>query len=135
MSQPGDSEAYLKGYEDAMRVATRGKEAASTTGTPGTSPSASARTSGRDIGGKVQRGIGTAIGWLILFPLFVGLLAGSIFWLGGHDFANWAVAWGGGAFLFALFAGAVIVGFQLFVRLWPLVIVVVIAAVLVKKLM
>jgi hypothetical protein len=114
MGIQADPEAYQKGYDDAMRAAAGGLGS--------TSP---ASTSGRDIGGKVERGIGFAFGWLILFPLLMGLLSGSISWFLGIDggFTGWAVGGAGVFFVIALFMGVVIVGFRLFIALWPVLIV------------
>jgi hypothetical protein len=124
-----DPEAYQKGYDDAMRAAAGGQGSAivgasTSTGTK-TGQKAKRSTSGHDIGGKVQRGIGFAFGWLILFPVFMGLLFGSMAWFFEVDggFTAWALASGGVFFAIALFMGVVVVGFRLFVALWPVVIV------------
>jgi hypothetical protein len=135
MSTSGDPEAYAKGYEDAMHAA----------GTPAASPPTAATTAsttkkagasgGRDISGKLQRGIGTAIGWLIVFPLGVGLLGGAIFWALGFDFTTWAVACGGVAFLIAAFMLVVRVGWTVFINLWPVLLVVGVVALIIIKLL
>jgi hypothetical protein len=129
MGIQADPEAYKKGYDDAMRAAAGGQGASSsgpsTEPRTKTSKKAKAVPSGRDIGGKVERGIGFAFGWLILFPLFMGLLSGSMSWFFGVDggFTAWAVGGAGIFFIIALFMGVVVVGFRLFVALWPVVIV------------
>ena len=66
---------------------------------------------GRNLGERVGEGIEFAIGWLIGFPVVMGLTFGSVAWLFGQDFASWALFWGGLMFLFALFAGASSWGF------------------------
>ena len=144
MTETSDREAYLKGYEDATRSVTGGGAAptvtppaptvppptsmdgTSTTGTP-------ARKRGGGFGEKLQRGIGFAIGWLILFPVFFGLVGGSISWLLGDDFGTWALIFAGVAFAFALFAGIVLVGWKVFINLWPVLLVVGGIAFAVKK--
>ena len=72
MGIQADPEAYQKGYDDAMRAAAGGQGStspdASTRARTKTSKRTKASTSGRDLGGKVERGIGFAFGWLILFP-------------------------------------------------------------------
>lgn len=129
MSNLDDFDAYQKGYEDAMIAAGQGSASARA------STKAKAGPSGRDIGGTVGRGLGTAIGWLVLFPVFMGLMAGSIAWVLGLGFTSWAFGVAGLAFLFALFAGAAIVGWRLFLALWPVVLVVVLVVVIVRSLM
>lgn len=129
MGNPDDFEAYQKGYEDAMRAAGQGSSGAPPSPTP------KVARSGRDIGGMVGQGIGTAFGWLILFPVFVGLMCGMIAWILGLGFEAWAIGAGGLAFLFALFAGAVLVGWRLFLALWPVVLVVGAVIVIVVKLL
>lgn len=128
-----DPEAYQKGYDDAMRAASQVSPVSTSTtvGTAGTKAKASGR---HDMGGKVQRGIGTAFGWLILFPVFMGLMFGAISFVVGLSFTTWALAGGGLAFLFALFAGLAIVGWRLFIALWPVLLVGGIIAVAVVKL-
>jgi hypothetical protein len=116
------------------------RAAASPSASVTTKPSTKARasTNGRDIGGKVERGIGFAFGWLILFPVFMGLMAGVVSWFFGSDFQGFqtaAVAVGGLAFVFALFAGVAIVGFRLFLALWPVLIVGAVIAIVVTKLL
>ena len=46
-----------------------------------------------------------------------------------------AVLMGGMAFAWALFAGAGILGFRLFLRFWPLVILVIVVVAIVRKLL
>jgi hypothetical protein len=134
-----DPEAYQKGYDDAMRAAAGGQgpssAGASVEARTHTGTNAKARTSGRDISGKVERGIGFAFGWLILFPLFMGLLFGSMSWFFGGSFTAVAVGAGGVFFVIALFMGVVITGFRLFLALWPVLIVGGVIAIAVVKLL
>jgi hypothetical protein len=128
MSYPEDREAYVKGYEDAMRAAGQPQTPESM------KPREETRVGDRDLGGAVQRGIGTAIGWLILFPIVTGLLLGGFAWLLGGDFSSWALVWGGLAFVFALFAGLFVLGWRLLLALWPIVLVGVVVLIVVKAL-
>jgi hypothetical protein len=146
MTETSDREAYLKGYEDATRSVTGGGAAAtvtppaptvppptsmdgtSTTGTP-------ARKRGGGFGEKLQKGIGFAFGWLILFPVFFGLVGGCFSWLSGDAFfGTWAAIFAGVAFAVALFTGIVLVGWKVFINLWPVLLVVAGIAFAVKKL-
>lgn len=114
MSRSEDFEAYQKGYEDAMRAAGRADAPRSESRHP--------RPRRHDLRARIEAGAGFAFGWLVLFPLFMGLAVGGLAWLLGGDFVLWALVWGVLALLFAVFAGAAIVGFRLFLRFWPLVI-------------
>jgi hypothetical protein len=129
MSDPDDFEAYQKGYEDAMIAAGEARPRSSV------GESRRARRAGRDIGHRIGEQVGYAFGWLILFPLFVALMAGSISWVLGLGFITGALFFGVIAFGFALFTGVVLVGFRLFLALWPVVIVVLIVVVLLVKLL
>lgn len=136
MGGSSDHEAYLKGYEDAMRAASGGGQLASSADA-GTSPhtSTSASTGSRKTGSQVQEAIGTAIGWLILFPVFFALMGGAIGWLiTGEHFEEIALFWFIVTFGFALFVGVVRVGFELFLRLWPVVILVIVVVIILRQL-
>jgi hypothetical protein len=128
MSYPEDREAYVQGYEDAMRAAGQAQTAESM------KPREETRTGDRDVGGTFQRGIGTAIGWLVLFPIVMGVLLGGFAWLLGGDFSTWALIWGGLAFVFALFAGLFMLGWRLLLALWPIVLLGAVVLIVVKAL-
>jgi hypothetical protein len=130
-----DHEAYLKGYEDAMRAASAGgpvsldAEAGTSSSTGG-----SAGTSSPTTGSRVQEAIGTAFGWLILFPVLFALMGGAVGWLiTGEHFEAYALFWFIVTFCFALFVGMVKVGFELLVRLWPVVILAIVVVIILRQ--
>ena len=129
MSGTDDSEAYRKGYEDAMRR-TAGSPPALDVPAPASTPSAAgaATPARRGVGSKV----GYSLGWLIGFPLAFGTLAGFVGLVVGGSFeAFW---WGFGVaallcFCFAVFAGASIIIF----RYWPIALGIVLVLYLVSR--
>jgi hypothetical protein len=98
------------------------------------SVSTGAPASKSGLGAKIGTAIGSAFGWLVLFPIFMGLMGGSIGWFLGLPFEECAIVMGGVAFGFAAFAGIVIVGWKVFINLWPVLLVVGGIAIAVKKL-
>jgi hypothetical protein len=140
MAYPDDLEGYQKGYEDAMRAAGSASASVSATTSSSATPSTTAKsgTKSRDLGGKFARGTGTVIGYLVGFPFLVFLITGTfalLFTQSFDAFVTVGLFFGGLAFLFALFVGVVKVGFRVFIEAWPIILVVVIAAVIVTKAM
>jgi hypothetical protein len=136
MESPDDQVAYQKGYEDAMHAA--GQAVTATNESAGTKATTKASSGSRNIGGKVARGTGTVIGYLVAFPFLVFLITGSfalLFTQSFDAFVTVGLFFGGLAFLFALFVGVVKVGFRVFIEAWPIILVVVIVAVIVTKLL
>ena len=129
MSGTDDSEAYRKGYEDAMRQ-TVGEPPVPVPATmPSPAGAATPATSARrGVGSKV----GFSLGWLIGFPLAMGTLAGFVALVIGGSFESFW--WGFGAmallcFGFAVFAGASILIF----RFWPIALGIVLVLYLVSR--
>jgi hypothetical protein len=131
MSGTNDLEAYNKGYEDAMR-----QSAASVPAVNAPPPVSAPEPAGQPAPARRRRrGLGYnaqfALGWLIVFPLAFGTMAGFVgFLLGGVD-GFW---WGFGfftllCFAFALFAGAGVLVF----RYWPIFLGLMIILLLVSK--
>ena len=148
MTEPIDRESYVKGCEDAMRMIPA-QEVAPAPAPPeppyGIPPDAPAPEStfmrkapsrARLIGDWAGTAFATALGWLVLFPLGIGLMVGCIAWVlsDGAEFQTPAVAAAGLMFLFAVFAGAFIVGWKVFINFWPIVLVVVGIVIAVKAL-
>lgn len=128
MSDTDDTEAYLRGYEDAMHAAGRG-DARLTGETARATP-----TGEPSFGQRIRYGLGFAFGWLILFPVSVGIVGGVVgFFLG--DFVTGALLMGGIAFAFALFVGAGVLGVTLLLRFLPLVILIIVVVVTLRKLL
>jgi len=94
----------------------------------------------RRFGDALGNVVGEAIGFLVLFPLMIGLLCSGLVYLfsdsgnGGHSYEQVFVATAGLAFLFGLFALAVKWFWQLFLRFWPLILVIVGIVIAVKAL-
>lgn len=132
---------YQKGYEDAMRAASGGEAVASSSASTSPSPmSSSGMSSGPTTStstvpasySRVQQGIGTTLGLLVGFPL-VAALIGGIFGLAVGNFTGGALLFGGLAFVFALFVGAIWAGIRL-IRWWlPLAIVAMLVYIIVTK--
>jgi hypothetical protein len=130
MDYPDDFEAYQKGYEAAIRAAGNPLSGAAARGAR-----RRANAAVNERGGEIQRGLGFAFGWLILFPVFFALVGGSVGWVVGLGFVPGALFFGLIAFAFAVFAGAALVGWRLFVAFWPVVIVAVVVFVVATKLL
>jgi hypothetical protein len=107
---PDEFDAYLKGYEDAMRAAGGNPPPAPLPTTPPSPAPAAA-------GAGAKRAAGFAAGWLLGFPLLFGIVGGVTGLLLGGP--SWALAGfllaAGVAFAYALFVG----GGLLALRFWP----------------
>jgi hypothetical protein len=137
MPEPIDRESYLKGHEDAMRVVGMGETAPGASppeppyGVPLEVPESPPARKGPGWGQKLAKGIGNkmgeALGFLVVFPLLVGLVVTGVYLLGGSTsgYETAFVAGAGFGFLFGLFVLVVRWGFQLFVNFWPIILVIV----------
>jgi hypothetical protein len=122
---------YQKGYEDAMRAASGSEAVVSSSASTSPSPTTSTSTVPASYS-RVQQRIGTTLGLLVAFPL-VAALIGGIFGLAVGNFTGGALLFGGLAFVFALFVGAIWMGIRL-IRWWlPLAIVAMIVYIIVTK--
>jgi hypothetical protein len=106
-----DTESYEKGYADAMRAVGRPPAKPAPKPAPKLKHATAVSVAGQ------------ALGYLVVFPVFVGLvfgLSGAAF---GGSFDTWFLVWGGLAFAFGLVLALVKLGVFAFVRAWPLVVV------------